>query len=218
MGRYNVGKRVSFILIMMMLIAMISGCGSAEFNKAMESGKQALSEGKYDDAIEYFQKAVELKPNNEEAKKALDEATKKKDFKSYIEAIAPTMQSILEISTKWDSLRQQSAQGLITDIEFGIQTMDLATRMRQAVEELESISLNLKEPIKSIHELLISSAEQNVNGFTEVIAAIDQGDYSKITSANNYLSEARKYERQYVDKLQELAKEIGIDINELLPN
>lgn len=52
----------------------------------------------------------------------------------------------------------------------------------------------------------------NSQAFSEVVAAVDTGDYSGITSANKLLSDARAAERCYVQKLEKLAIECGVKL------
>ncbi|MEX3743537.1 hypothetical protein [Lysinibacillus xylanilyticus] len=53
-----------------------------------------------------------------------------------------------------------------------------------------------------IHEKLIDMLNKQSSALSEIASAIDTNDYSKITTANEYLSEVRKIEREYVRELE----------------
>ena len=64
------------------------------------------------------------------------------------------------------------------------------------VQDYEEISVENPE-LARIHEITITYSNLNMQGFTTLLAAIEQGDRALITEANGYLTAARTNEREY---------------------
>ncbi|MFD1706120.1 hypothetical protein ACFSCZ_05035 [Siminovitchia sediminis] len=52
---------------------ILAGCGNSTYDKAMEQGKLALTNEEYEEAIAFFELALEEKPKDEEAKTAYED-------------------------------------------------------------------------------------------------------------------------------------------------
>lgn len=78
-------------------------------------------------------------------------------------------------------------------------------------EELAAIH---PEPeFHDVHEKIKKMVDSSVQAFTELVAAIDTGDVSKVTTANQLMAEAREIDRQSLGDFQNLAKKYGVELN-----
>jgi hypothetical protein len=135
-----------------------------------------------------------------------------KEFTKYMKAVQPTLISMSESSKKYESVRSQSANGEISDEEFGQKLSDeVLPNYTKIQDDLEDV-LPPKN-LRSTHEILLKAISKNNEGMTEILSAINTGDASKITSANALLSEGRKAERDYVYKIQDLADKYGLEFD-----
>ena len=71
-------------------------------------------------------------------------------------------------------------------------------------ERMEKIEPN--KELRATHELGIKMISKNGQAMNEVVAIFYTGDMSKITSANNLLTESRELERKYVNQLDDFLK------------
>lgn len=118
-----------------------------------------------------------------------------------------------KLAAAWDDLRQQSAAGVISDRDFALSVLnEFMPKCRDLAEKAEKLSLNLSPEIREAHEELIKGLNLNLQAFSEVVAAVDSSDYSRITSANKFLSDARAAERIYMQKLETLADKYGVKL------
>jgi hypothetical protein len=144
-----------------------------------------------------------------------ERARKTRNLEDYLKSMMPVIDETEKLAATWDELRQQSAAGRISDLEFGARVLnDLMPRTRDLAERAEALSADVAPELRDAHEELINALNLNLQAFSEVVAAVDTGDYSRITSANRLLSDARAAERHYVQKLDELAAEYGIKLGE----
>jgi tetratricopeptide (TPR) repeat protein len=75
------GKRIILNIFMILVFILLVGCqeeGSNQYDSLMEKGNVALNEGRYDDAIDFFNKGLVEKSNDEAALQLLMEAQKLK--------------------------------------------------------------------------------------------------------------------------------------------
>ncbi|WP_342429438.1 hypothetical protein [Neobacillus sp. FSL H8-0543] len=79
------------------------------------------------------------------------------------------------------------------------------------IDELESVDIETEE-LREVHEIYLSGAEQQFNGFVKIVEAIDNQDASMIDEANLMLDEGRENINEYLDKLNALAKEHDVEI------
>ncbi|MCL1701646.1 hypothetical protein [Lysinibacillus sp. Bpr_S20] len=122
-------------------------------------------------------------------------------YQDYIENVGPIMDGLSAFSAEWDELRQQSADGTLSDLDFGLKIVnELIPKNMKLTEQAES--LDVDKELADINEMLIDMLNKQNSALSEVASAIDIGDFSKITAANEYFSEARKIEREYVRELE----------------
>lgn len=184
-----------------------------EAENLVEDAKTAIDEGKYDKAIQAFESALEIHPDNEDAPKGIEQAQKNKSFENYISTVSPTLAEVGQFAAAWDELRAMSVNGEITDVDFGtIVYEDALPHAVNLQESFEDISLTIDQEFQETHEIMIQALSSQVQAFSEIVAAIDSGDMSKITSANELLSAARENERKYMQKLKNQATELGIEM------
>ncbi|MEX3743567.1 hypothetical protein [Lysinibacillus xylanilyticus] len=122
-------------------------------------------------------------------------------YQDYIQSIGPIMEEIINFGVQWDELRQQSAEGALNDQDFGLKIVnELIPKNLKLTEKVEL--LDVEKELVEIHEKLIDMLNKQSSALSEIASAIDTNDYSKITTANEYLSEVRKIEREYVRELE----------------
>ena len=203
--------------ILIVIILTLSGCGNgAKVKEAIADGNNAMSNKDYDAAITAFQEALNLQPDNIEAEEHLKKATDSKNFINYIEKITPISEELELLSVDWEDARTLSQNYLLSDYEFALIIMDeFVPRTREISKSAETISLEIDSEYTKAHEILIESINATLQAYTEILSAINDQDFSKITSANNYLDIARTKERQYVQELMTKSKELNIDISSI---
>ena len=59
------------LLILFICIIIFTGCANKKYDEAIEIGKHALEESQYGDAVRYFEKAMDIKADDEEASNLL---------------------------------------------------------------------------------------------------------------------------------------------------
>jgi hypothetical protein len=179
-------KKPIFLILIAVVFFILSGCGSSnERASAPEKEPKKIEESK------------QQKNNGKEA------------FENYLATITPILQEIGDWAQKYEDLRTKSANGQITNEEFvEVISNELLPRGNEIQEKMESV-LPEKE-FRDIHEKMNNMLAKNNQAFTEIIAAVNSGDASKITSANNLLAEARELERQAYYDLQDLANQYGV--------
>lgn len=90
---------------------------------------------------------------------------------------------------------------------------DVIPSSQELIDDAESISPETPE-VQEIHEFYISAVNEQHNGFTMLLAAIENYDTAQIAEANEKLNSARKNMRTYDKKLDALAKEHGVEITD----
>lgn len=137
----------------------------------------------------------------------------KEEIELYIDEIREVSMQLGELSANWDKLRNASANGEIDDYSF-VESIyyDIAPVSIAVSEEIEGIVPPTDKTVE-LHEILIEVVNTQHLAFTEIAAAIESGDVSKVTSGNELLNEVRKKEREYVRGMEALAEEYGISLN-----
>lgn len=135
----------------------------------------------------------------------------KEDFNAYFEEINPILEEIGTTATKYEDIRSQSAEGKITDQEV-LDTIynELLPEQTTIQEEIEAVMP--KKEFRETHELLNQMIAKNQQAYTEILSVLQTGDTSKMTSANELLTEARKLERDFMYGLQDLADTYGVEL------
>ena len=131
--------------------------------------------------------------------------SKKEIVSQYKQAVQPILSELEQEGKKWDTLRSKSSNGQISDIQF-VTTVknELLPNMLKLQDRMEKIESN--KDLRAIHELGIKMISKNVQAMNEIMAVFYTGDASKITSANNLLTESRELERKYVNQLEDFVK------------
>lgn len=146
--------------------------------------------------------------DNEQANESLE---KPDEVKAYVEETRLAYLELAELGVSWDELRNASANGEITDYDFGLTIFEeIIPANADLVEKVEAIIAPTDETIET-SELLISAVNKQQQAFTEVLSAIDTGDASKITSANSILTEVRTIDRDFARKMEALVTKYGIE-------
>lgn len=134
---------------------------------------------------------------------------KKEDVISYLDEIKPQFASIVAVGTQFDVLRTSSANGEIDNFTFAESiSNEIAPMNLKIVETVEAI----KPPneLIELHEKIISMLNSQQPAFTEIVAAINNNDASKLTTANELLAEARKLDREVTNELKTIVEEHGV--------
>lgn len=131
--------------------------------------------------------------------------SKKEIVSQYKQAVQPILSELEQEGKKWDTLRSKSSNGQISDIQF-VTTVknELLPNMLKLQGRMEKIEPS--KDLRAIHELGIKMISKNVQAMNEIMAVFYTGDASKITSANNLLTESRELERKYVNQLEDFVK------------
>ncbi len=131
--------------------------------------------------------------------------SKKEILSQYQQSVRPILSDLAQESEKWDKLRQKSSSGQITDYQFAVTVQnDLSPKLVNLQARMEAIEVD--KNLRAIHELGIKMISKNLQAMNEVVAAVYAGDMSKITSANNLLTESRELERKYANQLEDFVK------------
>jgi hypothetical protein len=136
----------------------------------------------------------------------------KEEFEEYINQVKPILsEDIAQFGADYEKLRQQSINGEIDDFTFAENIInDLLPRGHQIQAELEAMFPS--KELRGAHDILIDMMAKNVLAFTEIAEAVNAGDYSRITSANELLSEARSLERDFIYEIEDLSTTYGIEL------
>lgn len=130
----------------------------------------------------------------------------------YVDEVMATYLELVTLGMRWDELREASASGEIDDYELGdIIYEEIIPLNMNLLEDLEAIRTP-NEETTDINETLIEATGNQQLAFTEIVAAIESGDSSKITSANALLNDVRKSDREFARKLEQLLLEYGIEL------
>jgi hypothetical protein len=86
---------------------------------------------------------------------------------------------------------------------------EIVPETKRFVDKLENISSNDKE-LRDIHEMRISAWNAQLNGFIMMISALETGDISKVTEANDLISKAKKLGRDWEEAIEEYARKYDI--------
>lgn len=77
------------------------------------------------------------------------------------------------------------------------------------------MAVNVDKDYKDAHEQLITAANLTIQALTEIVSAIDNSDFSKLTSANKLMADGSLAERKYLQMLEDKSKELGLDIADI---
>ena len=145
------------------------------------------------------QKAVKTDTGSVESTST--ETILKNKYQEYAESVSPIMNDVYALSTRWDEVRQQASEGALSDYDFGVIIVnEILPDNLKNTEAVEAMAVD--NEVVELHEKLIDMLNKQQSAFSEIASAIDKNDFSKITTANEYLSEVRKIERDYIRELE----------------
>lgn len=178
-------NKFNVLLIASMISVTLAGCDSAETTNASDGGTKSTN--------------------------VSNTSNEKEEFKEYLTQVRPIVQEMSVFAKDFDSLRQESADGVIDDATFGSRVSEESLPMSiQIQEKIEKIVP--PKALRDTHGKMIGMMAKNTEAMTEIISAVDTGDASKITSANNLLTEARTTEREFIYDLQDLSEKHGVSL------
>jgi hypothetical protein len=194
---------ISVTLLSLGLVA----CGTTEENTSStqeeveESTEMAEEEDNTEIVEEETEVIEEVSTNSEDIEV----------FEEYVNQVRPLLsEDIAQFAADYEALRQQSANGEIDDITFAEAILyELLPTGHQIQQDLEAIFPSSE--LRNTHDILIDMMAKNLLAFTEIAEAVNAGDYSRITSANELLNEARSLERDYIYEIEETAANLGIE-------
>lgn len=173
------------LMLMLVLVFALTGCGSSESEKSSGNEKPAATE-------------------------KTSEKDNKKLVESYFKEINTHFTAIQDFGIAFDALRTSSANGEIDNATFGERIYtDLVPVAVDLVAKVEAVKVPTDE-VKGIHEKIISMLNKNHQALLEIVAGVNANDMSKITEANEILADARKLEREVVEESTKLAEKYGI--------
>lgn len=228
-------KQPKVLIAIVVLVIVAAGGGfylyhahqvSMAFNDDLNSGKSALSNKKYDEAISDFEKAEKLKPKDKQAPKLIDKAQASKKqaqeraaFMAYWQSVKPIIVSEQKLSNEWDQLRKNG--GSMSNAQVVSRIRDITSKSNQLESKAEDVGLTIASgsPYLSLNKQLIKAANENFEAMTTVLSAIGpfgSVDYSKITQANAKLAAGRSDFDAYARKLKDKGVAAGVDVKSLL--
>jgi hypothetical protein len=198
-------KKVLFGFTVLLLSIGLVACGNSE-EKANTTDKE--------NEIEVTEETEETEPSEPEAEEESLEVIEnpgEAEFVEYLNRVRPILaDDIGEFAAYYEELRQQSANGEIDDYTFAeLILTELLPTGHQIQQDLEAIFPS--KELRETHEILIDMMAIQNQAFTEIVEAVNAGDYSRITSANELLSEARQLERDYIYDLKDHAANFGVE-------
>lgn len=141
------------------------------------------------------------------------DGSEKNAFVKYLDSVQPILKDNIQWGAKYEELRNKSANGQLSDADFAAAiTNELIPQGTKIQERLEAVLP--EEDFRNVHEKLNKMMAKNLQAMTELVAAVDTADMSKVTSANNLLAEARELDRQSLYDLQDLAKKYGVEFKQ----
>lgn len=178
-------NKFSVLLIASMMSVTLAGCDSAETTNASDGGTQSTN--------------------------VSNTSNEKEEFKEYLTQVRPIVQEMSVFAKDFEALRQESIDGIIDDMtlneRISEEFLPKSVQIQQTVEKIMPPKI-----LRETHGKMIGMMAKNTEGLSEIISALDTGDASKITSANNLLTEARTIEREYMYDLQDLSEKHGVSL------
>lgn len=195
-------KKILMCFLILLLSTGLIACGSST-DKSSSTNNEVGTNNQDEKVSEVTKEEVVEEVDVEDPGKL--------EFEEYMNQIRPLLsEDITQFGADYETLRQQSVDGEIDDYTFAERILDdLLPRGHQIQNDLEAIFPT--QELRNTHDILIDMMSKNNLAFTEIVEAINAGDYSRITSANELLSEARSLERDYIYELKAVAADYGIE-------
>ncbi|WCN36386.1 hypothetical protein [Aneurinibacillus uraniidurans] len=183
-------KKWQVLACLAALSVTVAGCGD---DKSASTQQQ-----------ESKQTTTQNQPKQEEAGKDA--------FVKYLDSIRPILQENVELGAKFQEARTQSSNRQLSNADFAKLLSDTLIPEGNKMQE-ELAAIHPEAEFHDVHEKLNKMVGSSVQAFTELVAAVDTGDTSKVTSANQLMAEARELDQQLLGDLQSLAKKYGVELN-----
>lgn len=133
-----------------------------------------------------------------------------KDLLDYLNNKMPALADMeSEVISNYDSV---TGANYTSDEEmYTMLTEKVIPKYRDFISELEEIQPQTQE-VSELHELYISAVNKQYNAVVQIVAALESQDTNLVVEANEKLNEGRKGIRNFHSKLQALAAEHNVEI------
>lgn len=92
-------------------------------------------------------------------------------------------------------------------------TKEVIPNYNEFIKELDSVKIETDE-LQEIHEIYIEGADIQYKAFVTIKQALEEQDPALVQEANDMLADAREHIRDYKSKLNKLAKDHDVKINQ----
>ena len=92
-------------------------------------------------------------------------------------------------------------------------TKEVIPNYNEFIKELDSVKIETDE-LQEIHEIYIEGADIQYKAFVIIKQALEEQDPALVQEANDMLADAREHIRNYKSKLNKLAKDHDVKINQ----
>ncbi|MEH7548054.1 hypothetical protein [Neobacillus vireti] len=92
-------------------------------------------------------------------------------------------------------------------------TKEVIPNYNEFIKELDSVKIETDE-LQEIHEIYIVGADIQYKAFVTIKQALEEQDPALVQEANDMLADARNHIRDYKNKLNKLAKDHDVKINQ----
>ncbi|PGV55827.1 hypothetical protein [Bacillus sp. AFS037270] len=92
-------------------------------------------------------------------------------------------------------------------------TKEVIPNYNEFIKELDSVKIETDE-LQGIHEIYIEGADIQYKAFVTIKQALEEQDPALVQEANDMLADAREHIRDYKSKLNKLAKDHDVKINQ----
>lgn len=218
-GACNVKK----MLILLLSLIFISGCGESEFDKSMSKGKEYLKNKEYELAIKSFSYALIDEPSNKDAQVLLKQSSDEKIESEMKKMVVRYKDNSKELMIRYLTLiSQQISEELTVDIQQtrGLDMIELRKDTLFFISEY-----NEYKQIVEVHDNLLKSieyAEKCQNNIITLLEYIDgSGEYTiseeDALVAQNEMEVNKEqrgyYLEEYINTYSALMSKYGIDID-----
>ncbi|MCM3727176.1 hypothetical protein M3226_15965 [Neobacillus cucumis] len=92
-------------------------------------------------------------------------------------------------------------------------TKEVIPNYNEFIKELDTVKIETDE-LREIHEIYIEGADIQFKAFATIKQALEEQDPALVQEANDMLADAREHIRDYKSKLNKLAKDHDVKINQ----
>lgn len=182
--------RVKYLAILILLFVFLSGCTSETFKQNISEGDKKFNDGQYGEAFQAYKKALDEEPNNEDAKKKVDEAKSK-----YIEKVKSLNLEIIASSAIAEKLIGSYSKLWLVAIEDGVRLEDFAQALNTSTSTINPI----------------------IGEFHYGVGLLENNEFSKVRDFNEAIAIAIKYydKQGDLESLKKSREKIQSSIKEL---